>query len=119
MFIDEKLLLQKAEAYASRHGLRLGDRLGLGMHGIVFVAESKGRVFKSAVKIFQHQEPYQKERNAYRRLQERRVDNINGFHVPQLLSFDDELLGIEITIVAKPYLLDFAGAFLDRAPEFA
>src|SRR5438132_13154281 len=33
MFVDETLLLQKAEAYAGRHGLKLGDRLGLEMHG--------------------------------------------------------------------------------------
>ena len=118
MFVDEKLLLQKAEAYAVRHRLQLADRLGLGMHGIVFVAESKERVFKSAVKIFQNEEPYQKERNAYVRLKEHGVENIRGFHVPQLLSFDDDLLVVEVTIVTRPYLLDFAGAFLDRPPEF-
>lgn len=118
MIIDEKLLRSKAEAYASRYGLRLGDRLGLGMHGIVLVAESKERVFKSAIKVFQHPEPYQKERNAYIRLREHGVDRIEGFNVPQLLTFDDDLLGIEMTIVAKPYVLDFAGAFVDKAPGF-
>jgi len=34
---------------------------------------------------------------------------ILGFHVPQLLGADDELMAIEMTIVSPPYLLDFAG----------
>jgi len=62
--------------------------------------------------------PNAKELDAYLRLKERSVDNINGFHVPQLLNFDDELLAVEMTIVAKPYVLDFAGAFLDSPPQF-
>lgn len=119
MLVNETLLLRKAITYATRHGLVLGKRLGLGMHGTVLIAESKERAFKSAVKIFQHEEPYQKERDAYLRLQEDGVTNINGFHVPQLLRFDDELFVVEMTIVTKPYLLDFAGAFLDGAPKFS
>lgn len=118
MILNEKLLLRNAEAYASLHAVTLGDRLGLGMHGIVFVAESKQRPFRSAIKIFQHLEPYQKERNVYLRLKEHGLDKIEGFNVPQLLSFDDDLLGIEMTVVVKPYVLDFAGAFLDKGPEF-
>lgn len=43
---------------------------------------------------------------------------IHGHHVPQLIDFDDELLVIEMTIVQAPYLLDFAGAHLDAAPDF-
>jgi hypothetical protein len=39
-------------------------------------------------------------------------------HVPQLLNFDDELQIIEMTIVRKPFLLDFAGATLDHRTEF-
>jgi hypothetical protein len=118
MVIDEKLLFQKAEGYASRHAVTFGDRLGDGMHGIVLVAESKERVFRSAIKIFRHSEPYWKERDVYLRLREGAVERIAGFNVPQLLAFDDELLAIAMTIVAKPYVLDFAGAFLDTSPEF-
>jgi len=32
--------------------------------------------------------------------------------------FDDELRVIEMTIVARPFVLDFAGAYLDVRPEF-
>jgi hypothetical protein len=31
---------------------------------------------------------------------------------------DDELLGFEMTVVERPYLLDFAGAYLDTVPQF-
>jgi hypothetical protein len=47
------------------------------------------------------------------------VESILGLHVPQLLDFDDGLFVVEMTIVSKPYLLDFAGAFLDGVPEFS
>lgn len=39
--------------------------------------------------------------------------------VPELLRHEDELLILEMTIVAQPFVLDFAGAFLDRAPDFS
>lgn len=84
----------------------------------LLTGSSNQTLFNCAVKLFQRKEPYYKERNAYLRLKERGVDNVNGFHVPKLLDFDDEILGIEMTIVSKPYLLDFAGAFLDSAPKF-
>ena len=38
--------------------------------------------------------------------------------MPQLLRFDDELHVLEMTIVKRPFILDFAGAYLDRRPEF-
>ncbi len=44
---------------------------------------------------------------------------ILGFNVPQLISSDDELLVIEMTIVARPFVLDFAGAYLDAPPTFS
>jgi len=39
--------------------------------------------------------------------------------VPQLLGFDDELWVIEMTVVARPFVLDFAGAYLDFPPDFS
>jgi hypothetical protein len=47
------------------------------------------------------------------------VEEILGFHVPKLIRFDDELLVIEMSIVARPFVLDFAGAYLDQTPEFS
>ena len=39
--------------------------------------------------------------------------------MPQLLRCDDALLAIEMTIVPPPFVLDFAGAWLDWPPEFS
>jgi hypothetical protein len=38
---------------------------------------------------------------------------------PQLVRVDDQLLVIEMSIVDRPFVLDFAGAYLDAPPEFS
>ena len=55
----------------------------------------------------------------YERLREASVIQITGFNVPKLISFDDSLRVIEMTIVKQPFVLDFAGAYLDTLPEFS
>ncbi len=42
-----------------------------------------------------------------------------GFNVPELLGWDDRLRILEMTIVKRPFVLDFAGAYLDARPEFS
>jgi hypothetical protein len=39
--------------------------------------------------------------------------------VPELLGCDDRLRILEMTIVKRPFVLDFAGAHLDARPEFS
>lgn len=46
------------------------------------------------------------------------VTTVLGFNVPQLVGSDDELRVLEMTIVKRPFVLDFAGAYLDARPEF-
>ena len=41
-----------------------------------------------------------------------------GFHVPQFVGADDNLRVIEMSIVTRPFVLDFAGAYLDAPPDF-
>jgi hypothetical protein len=84
----------------------------------VLVAESKAKPGQSAVKFHGRSEPYHREKRIYQRLAEHSVTEIRGFHVPQLLSFNDHFRAIEMTIVKKPFILDFAGASLDRPPSF-
>lgn len=66
-----------------------------------------------------HREPYERERDVYARLSEAGVRALLGFHVPQLIRSDDELLVIEMTIVTRPFVLDFAGAYLGAPPHFS
>jgi hypothetical protein len=119
-FKDE--LVRRAREYTQRTGLGLGDELGAGVHGIVFATESEGDggslPLRSAIKVHQRETDYQRERDVYLRLKEHGVTTIRGCHVPQLLDYDNQLLVIEMTVVKRPFVLDFAGAFLDRAPDF-
>ena len=115
----EEALIQNALAYAARHQLQLAERLGFGIHGIIFVAENKSKKGgKTAIKAHHAAEPYRRERAVYERLKQAGVTEVAGFNVPQLIQAEDDLRVIEMSIVARPFLLDFAGAYLDAPPEF-
>jgi len=111
-------LIPNIHLYAARRHLELGETLGSGKDGIVLSAKhkAKGGV---AVKAFRWEEPYFREKHSYERLKERGVDDVLGFNVPQFLDFDDKLRVVEITVVERPFVLDFAGAYLDSRPEFS
>lgn len=114
----EDVYIRNASAYAARHQLFLAERLGFGIHGIIHVLESNSKPGKTAIKVHRETEPYLRERDIYRRLEEGHVTEILGFHVPRLLGADDELRILEMTIVVRPFVLDFAGAYLDAPPDF-
>lgn len=114
----EEILIQRAHAYTSRHQLQLAERLGFGIHGIIFVAEDNSKPGKTALKVHRSVEPYLREKSAYERLRTVGITEILGFHVPQLIRTDDDLRVIEMTIVTRPFVLDFAGAWLDAPPDF-
>lgn len=114
----DDILIQNAQAYALRHQLRLAERLGFGIHGIIFVAKGNFEVGKTAIKAHRFAEPYSRERDVYERLKQAKISNLLGFDVPQLVRVDDDLRVIEMTIVERPFVLDFAGAWLDAAPDF-
>ena len=84
-------LIQNARAYASRHRLQLAERLGFGVHGMIFVAENKSKGGKTAVKAHREDEPYRRECAVYARLRAENVTEVLGFHVPQFIRADDEL----------------------------
>lgn len=108
-----------AATYAARYHLRLFERLGFGIHGTVHVAEHEGKRDQSAIKAFNLVEFYQREKAVYDRLREAEVTEVLGFQVPQLVRADDDLRVIEMTIVTRPFVLDFAGAYLGMRPEFS
>lgn len=99
--------------------LRIGEPLGSGKDGIVLVGESQAAPARVALKAHRFAECYLREKAVYQRLEERRINSVFGFNVPELLGFDDRLLILEITIVQRPFVLDFAGAHLDGRPEFS
>jgi hypothetical protein len=112
----------RAREYARRSGLKIAEELGFGIHGIVFAVESQPETkvssVQSAVKVHERENDYRRERDTYLRLKEYDVREIRGCEIPQLLRYDDDLLVIEMTVVSRPFILDFAGAYLDHAPDF-
>ena len=115
----DELLTQHAQTYASRHNLRLAERLGHGIHGIVYAAERNAEPGNVAIKMHRSRDVHERERNVYLRLKEAGVEEILGFNVPKLIRVDNELLVIEMSIVSRPFVLDFAGAYLGYAPGFS
>ena len=116
---EDEDLLENARAYASQHRLEIGERLGSGIHGIILIVETKAEPGKTALKTYYERDPYRRELAVYLRLRDRRVSSISGFHIPQLVDFDDQLMAIEMTTVTPPFVLDFAAAYLDAPPQFS
>jgi hypothetical protein len=116
--MDEDII-EKAEAYVVRRGCHIAGRLGFGIHGIVFAIKGNAHPGLAALKIHNAEEPYLREKQVYGRLKEAGIIEILAFRVPQLIAFDDELRALEMTVVKPPFVLDFAGAYLDSAPEFS
>jgi hypothetical protein len=115
----EDVFIQNALAYASQHQLELAERLGFGIHGIIFVAGNKSEGGRTAVKVHREPEPYLRERAVYERLKRAGITEILGFNVPQFIRADDDLHVIEMSIVTRPFVLDFAGAYLGAPPDFS
>jgi hypothetical protein len=103
--------------YAERYQLTIEDRLGFGIHGTVFQAVNKDGV-DVAIKHHAELDPFIRELEVFCHLDEYRVREICGFAVPQLLNVDEELRILEMTIVSRPFVLDFGGAYLDVKPSF-
>ena len=101
--------LRKLTKFSVRMRKSIVDVVGGGKDGSVY--KSSGR---SAVKLVSNAEVYRKELAAYQLLRERRVEAVNQFEVPRLVSFHDDLQAIEMTLVKPPYIVDFASAILDE-----
>ncbi len=71
-----------------------------------------------AIKALERRDSYLRERDAYLRLQELSVVDIQGFAVPILVDCDDTKQIVEMTVVFPPCILDFAKAYVDRPPDF-
>ena len=108
-----------AQRYALKRNIKLGERLGFGIHGTVFAVQDNTKPGFFAVKFHREKRPFELESRVYQRLREEQTTRILGFNVPQLLRIDEEFRAIEMTIVRSPFLLDFADARLDEAPDFS
>ncbi|HTV39272.1 MAG TPA: hypothetical protein VMF08_01745 [Candidatus Sulfotelmatobacter sp.] len=106
-------------SYAAGRQLQIAERIGSGKDGVVWVGKSPIGLARVALKAHRFAELYFREKAVYQRLEEKRISSIQSFNVPELLGTDDRLQVIEMTIVQRPFVLDFAGAHLDARPEFS
>src|SRR4051794_16787129 len=111
-------LIPNARLYAVRYQLEVAELLGSGKDGIVFISRRKDKAGQGAIKVLKEVEAYHREKLAYLRLTQASIRMVLGFNVPQFLGCDDELRVIEMTIVQRPFVLDFAAAYLNSRPEF-
>jgi len=93
--------------YESKYGLHVTGRLGPG-------PGQDGNVYRTdratAVKIFDREERFTREDAVYRILTNKGISIIAGHAVPEWINSDSSLWIIEMTIVDRPFLLDFASA---------
>jgi hypothetical protein len=115
--MDEDML-EAAREYAGKHGFSLGEPLGSGIHGCVWMLLNE-EAAAGALKIHGNAAAYRREREVYLRLRERGVREVRGLSVPELIRCDDALLALEMTIVSPPRVLDFGADHLDWPPEFS
>ncbi len=99
--------------YVSQKENLLVGQLGWGNEGLVYSTK-----LKTAIKAYLHDSLYENERNVYVRLLELNVRSVGRFKVPQLIDHSDTLKIVEMSIVSPPFILDFAGAYLDKKPPF-
>jgi hypothetical protein len=114
MSVIRSQTVERAKRYCTDRGLMMEKRLGFGAQGEV---QSTNR--QSAVKAFDRIEHYLRERDVYFRFRDRGFHAAAGFNVPRLIDYDDELWVVEMEIVRPPFVVDFAGAYLDHPPPFS
>jgi hypothetical protein len=108
-----EVVRERLSEYAGNRGRVIEEQLGYGYDGIVCSTDCQ-----SAIKGLRYQELYERERDVYLRLYNRDVFEVSGCSIPRLMDYDDRLWVVEMEIVSPPFVLDFAGAYLDRKPDF-
>jgi hypothetical protein len=111
-------LEERVATYQSRTGRHCLKRLGAGVQGSVYLTARATEGNPLAVKFHDRDAGYTRERDAYHRLRYHHVTEVMGHYVPQFIDHYDDLLAIEMTVVRRPFLLDFGGAYLDRPPDY-
>ncbi|HET6252080.1 MAG TPA: hypothetical protein VFE47_30625 [Tepidisphaeraceae bacterium] len=106
----------RIKEYEARHQCRFPGLLspGPGQDGFVLRSDRF-----TAVKFFDRTERFSRELEVYQVLRERGITEVAGHWVPILRDWDEELHAIEMTVVERPFVLDFAGAKLPHEiPDF-
>lgn len=107
---------ERLNAFAHANNLQVIRQMGFGIHGRVFMVQGASGV--NVLKVFDDEVPFKRERDVYLRLQEIGTHRIGGCWVPDVLSHSDQLDVMQISLVKRPFCLDFAAAYLDALPTY-
>lgn len=111
MTYDKIELEAKANEYCHYNRKSITQSLGFGTQGVVFkITHGK------AIKVHHLESGYIRERDAYLRLRERGIREIQGMQIPRFEGYDNSRLILEMSVVHIPCILDFGGAYLDHPP---
>lgn len=102
----------RLRVYSEKQSCALTKLLGSGQDGIVYMTD-----VPSAVKALRFEELFKRELKVYRRLKDNNVQRIGIFNIPSLIRAEESLQIIEMTFVPAPFVLDFAGAYVDTPPR--
>lgn len=116
--MGDQIIQSATERYARHHGKAVGRWLGSGREGSVRELVDKNGIVLSALKVHHREEAYCRERDCYLLLRDLGIYRVRGLNIPELIGFDDTFLAIEMTLVSRPFLLDFGSAYLNAPPEF-
>ncbi|WP_442483940.1 hypothetical protein [Aeoliella sp. SH292] len=107
-------LFERVQQYARARNRIVVEqqKLGYGSDGTIW------RTSDSAIKALHRRSNFDVELGSYQRLAAAGVDAIDGFAVPRLIDFDEDLMVIEMEIVQPPYVLDFGKVYLDQPPAY-
>ena len=87
--------------------------LGFGREAKVYATSRR-----SAVKMHADLQAFEREFLCYLRFLNTGIESVLGHNVPKLIDADEELMVLEVSVVERPFLLDFGAARLDSAPDF-
>ena len=109
---------ERVAAFLEDHNFNVVERIGFGIHGQVFSIADENDFLVTVLKFFEDSPPFFRELNVYRRLGEEGVTELAGCNVPRLIEHDDEFLAIQMSLVNRPFCLDFAAAYMDGLPDY-
>ncbi|MEM7700137.1 MAG: hypothetical protein AAF236_17210, partial [Verrucomicrobiota bacterium] len=110
--------LETIEPYLRVNTLTVVKQLGFGIHGRVWSVRGPNDRIISAIKLFEDESPFERELAVYERLNEENCHQVGQFRIPRLLDSAPEYPLIRISIVQRPFCLDFASAYLDELPAY-
>lgn len=117
--MSTELLRRIAEAYDRERGFfGIEDLIGFGNDGHVWRRTDQEMGDSRAIKVFEREASYLREKACYKRLREKNVYGVGEFVVPKILCWDDYLCAIEMSVVEPPFLLDFGKSYLDENPPY-